>query len=138
VISTDRSTPSTIVTPEPVVQEAATPQRSAPPEPAPVAAETAYDPPPAPAETMIPSAPPASAETPQAPVPTTVRSGSYAVTRSDAVFVRVYRMPNGRRITEYSNMPRTHTAAKTGRSLSTERVFVVPAEPGDAYAYAPR
>jgi hypothetical protein len=142
VISTDRNTPAMIVTPEPIGRDAATPQPPAPAEAAPAALEQTPDRAPAaqPAQAEIvsmPAAAPPSADPAPAPVRTiTVRSGSYAASRSDAVFVRVYQLPNGRRVTEYSNVPRTHAAAKTGRSLSAERVFVVPAEAGDAYAYA--
>ena len=62
-------------------------------------------------------------------------SSSAAAARNDTVVVRVYHLANGRRITQYSNIPQ----ATPGRAGQPARVHVVPAEDAtQAYAYAPR
>jgi hypothetical protein len=49
--------------------------------------------------------------------------------------VRVYHLANGRRVTQYSNIPQAAGARRPGQ---TAWVFVVPAEnAAEAYAYAP-
>jgi hypothetical protein len=68
----------------------------------------------------------------------TVTSGGRAAAQSD-VMVRVYHLPNGRKITQYSNVPPAAGAVRTSQTDSATRVFVVPVDnAAEAYAYAPR
>jgi hypothetical protein len=153
VISTDRNAPATIVAPTPSLKE------DTPPRPA---IKSVSAPPPAPDATPQ-QASPASTKTPdepsqpppserasvQPPSPSaagrdrerssvrtiTVSSGAVAPPRNDTVVVRVYHLANGRRITQYSNIPQ----AAPGRAGPRARVYMVPAEDAaQAFAYAPR
>jgi hypothetical protein len=69
----------------------------------------------------------------------TVSSGGRAAPQSDTVMVRVYHLPNGRKVTQYSNVPPAAGAVRTSQTGSATRVFIVPVDnAADAYAYAPR
>ena len=146
VISTDRNAPATIVSPTPTLGEEVTlpPETQtagAPPAPDPAPPTASIDPDQAP---LPPPTERASVQPPPSPsgldrernsVRTiTVSSSTSAAPRTDTVVVRVYRLANGRRITQYSNIPQ----ATAGRPGQTARVFVVPTESAaEAYAYAP-
>src|SRR3954452_2296657 len=148
VISTDRNAPATIVAPTPSLGEEATPPpetrtASAPPAPDPAPPTAPIDPDQAPlppsterASVQTPPPPPSGLDRERNSVRTiTVSSSTGAAPRTDTVMVRVYHLANGRRVTQYSNIPQAAGARRPGQ---TARVFVVPAEnAAEAYAYAP-
>jgi len=151
LISTDRNAPATIVAPTPSSREDAPPRpeiinASAPsaPDPSPqhaspIATQSPNEPPQPPsterANVQFPSLSPAGSDREGVSVRTISVSSSAAAARNDTVVVRVYHLANGRRITQYSNIPQ----ATPGRAGQPARVHVVPAEDAtQAYAYAPR
>jgi hypothetical protein len=152
LISTDRNAPATIVAPVPSPPENTPPlpeirSVSAPPVPDPTAqqaspivtksADEAPQPPSTErASVQSPSPSPTGGDRERNSVRTiTVSSSAAAAARHDTVVVRVYHLANGRRITQYSNIPHA-TPVRAGQSA---RVYVVPAEDAaQAYAYAPR
>jgi hypothetical protein len=150
LISTDRNAPATIVAPTPSPPENTprpeTRSASAPPPPdptpqhAPPAVTQSPNELPQPPSTegasvQSPSPPPAGSDRERNSVRTISVTSSAAAPRNDTVVVRVYHLANGRRITQYSNIPQP----TPGRAGQPARVHVVPAEDAtQAYAYAPR